>query len=786
MFDLGIDPPELRESDRESVAIIGLACRFPRAQDPDSFWQLLRDGVNAITEIPETRWNVDALYDARHRVRGKTNTRWGGFLDHVDRFDPHFFGITPREAAQMDPQQRILLETAWEALEYAGVPPTTLAGSQTGVFIGISSSDYFCLQLARNDHLHELNAFSGTGNAHSIAANRISYALDLRGPSLAVDTACSSSLVAVHLACQSLRAAECDLALAGGVNLILSPEATIALSQAGMLAPDGLCKPFDARANGYVRGEGCGIVLLKRLSEAERDGDQILASIRGSAVNQDGRSNGLTAPNGPAQQAVIRRALADAGVTPAQLSYLEAHGSGTALGDPIEVRAIAAVLDGSAAQRCLLGSVKANVGHLEAAAGIAGLIKVVLALKAREVPPQLHLQHPNPHMEIDQTPLEIPTVRQEWPALAGRRVAGISSFGFGGTNAHVVVEEGIMPVVPTAGAERPLHVFTLSAKTDHALRELAARFGGHLACSRASLADICFTANVGRCHWPHRLATVVDSPDQLRDRLDCFASGDIVPGVVSGVAPRRNRPKVAFVFSGQGTEHRGMGQMLYDTQPTFRAILDDLTDLTSPYLPAPLTVMLFSAGPALESLYERAHAQLALFALEYALATLWRTWGIEPDAAVACGVGEWAASCATGALPVEEAVPLIAGQAERKARASGYDVDVHRPASGAFAVELRSLVDDGFSLFLELGPGSGGSTTGEGYLSTEGSACWLPVLSPHEEDWSASLSSLAELYVRGRDADWMGFDRDYPRRRVPLPTYPFQRERYWIETSAAV
>jgi acyl transferase domain-containing protein len=781
MFECDVDAPE----QRERVAIIGLACRFPLAQDPEAFWQLLRDGVNAITEVPEDRWDVDALYDPKHRARGKTNSRWGGFVDHVDQFDAHFFGISPREASHMDPQQRLLLETAWEALEYAGVPPTTLSGSHTGVFVGISSSDYICLQVAQKDHLRGLTAFSGTGNAHSIAANRLSYFLDLRGPSLAVDTACSSSLVAVHLACRSLRSEECDLALAGGVSLMFSPETTVAFSQAGMLAPDGLCKTFDARANGYVRGEGCGIVLLKRLTEAKRDGDRILAVIRGSAVNQDGRSNGLTAPNGPAQQAVIRRALEDAGVTANQLTYVEAHGTGTSLGDPIEVGAIAEVLAGSGARRCLLGSVKANIGHLEAAAGIAGLIKVVLALEAREIPPQIHLQKLNPLIDIDDTPLEIPTIRQTWAEKDTPRVAGVSSFGFGGTNAHVVVEEAPVSIVPSAGMERPLHVFALSAKTDNALREAAGRFGVCLASHPASLPDVCFTANVGRSHWPHRLAAVVDSRDQLRDRLASFASAETAPGLVSGLVPRRNRPKLAFAFPGEGAEHRGMGQWLYDTQPTFRSALDHCADIASSYLPSPLTEMLFSDDPTSERLREPAHAQLTLFALQLALANLWQTWGIEPDGSVGYGVGEIVAECVSGALNVEEALQLIAAPAV-PAPGPSLAVAHDRLPSGPkeFEAAVRSYVANGFSIFLQMGPSLRRAMTSGEDLPAEGTVCWLPTLDRPEDDWSVTLNSLAELYVRGRDVDWVAFDRDYTRRRVPLPTYPFERERYWVETPA--
>ncbi|HRJ76204.1 MAG TPA: polyketide synthase, partial [Anaerolineales bacterium] len=417
---------------------MGLSCRFPQANNPQAFWELLRKGVDAITEVPSERWDVDEFHSETPDP-GKVTTRFGGFLDNVDLFDPHFFGISPREAARMDPQQRLLLEVSWEAFENAFISPQSLAGTRTGVFVGISSSDYSRLQF---DDPERIDAYAGTGNAHSIAANRLSYVFDLRGPSMAVDTACSSSLVSVHLACQSLRSGESDLALAGGVNLILTPELTITFSQARMLSPDGRCKTFDANADGYVRGEGCGVVILKRLSDAMRDGDNILALVRGSAVNQDGRSNGLTAPNGLAQQDVIRHALTQAQVLPNQISYVEAHGTGTPLGDPIEMASLRAVLgEEESGNRVFVGSVKTNIGHLESAAGIAGLIKVVLAMQNEAIPPHLHLKEINPYLSIDGSRLEIGTYLRPWKRPEQSRFAGVSSFGFGGTNAHIVLSD---------------------------------------------------------------------------------------------------------------------------------------------------------------------------------------------------------------------------------------------------------------------------------------------------------------------------------------------------------
>ncbi|MEM7345625.1 MAG: beta-ketoacyl synthase N-terminal-like domain-containing protein, partial [Chloroflexota bacterium] len=632
-------------SDRE-IAIIGMGCRFPGADNPEEFWQLLQNGVDAITDVPSDRWKQEA---------GATTPRWGGFLQHIDQFDPYFFGILPAEADEMDPQQRLLLEVSWEALENAGIVPHRLAGSQTGVFIGISSNDYVRLQGAPTP-------LSGTGNAFSIAANRLSYLLDLQGPSWAVDTACSSSLVAVHQAILSLRQGESDLALAGGVNLILTPELTDAFSQAGMMAADGRCKTFDARADGYVRGEGAGIVLLKRLPDAMRDGDPILARIKGSAVNQDGRTNGLTAPNGRAQQAVIRRAVADAGIMPAEISYLEAHGTGTELGDPIEINALKEVLlDGRTDEPCQIGSVKSNIGHLEAAAGIAGLIKVVLSLQHAHIPPHLHLKELNPHISLDNTPLSIPTSGQAWEAKT--RVAGVSSFGFGGTNAHVILAEA-PPHDPTPSPqEHPLNILlTLSAKNEAALQHLAQRYQAYLSSSATddvAFTDICFTANTARTHFRHRLAIRASSSAEAYEKLTTFGDKQKLVGLITGHAPP-NKPKIAFLYTGQGAQYVGMGQQLYETEPIFRDTLDQCDQILRPYLDKPLFDVLYSATSPID---ETIYTQPALFALEYALTKVWNAWGIEPDLLMGHSVGEYVAACIAGAFTLEEGLTLIAERA---------------------------------------------------------------------------------------------------------------------------
>ena len=504
-----------------AIAIVGVACRVPGASGPDAFWQLLKNGLDAITAVPTDRWPLDADRDAEGAPRD--GMRSGGFLQDIDRFDAELFNISPREAQTMDPQQRLLLELTWEALERARIAPDRLAGSRTGVFFGVSSHDYVDLHM-RFGAAEEVDAYLGTGNSSAIAAGRVSFALGLQGPSLVVDTACSSSLVAVHLACRSLRSGESNLAIVGGVNVILSQEPAVALSKAHMLSPRERCRTFDASADGYVRAEGCGVVILRPLSEAQARGDRILAVIRGTAVNQDGRSSGLTAPNGLAQADVIRTAWRDAGVGASDIGYVETHGTGTLLGDPIEVRALGSVLGEDGVRRgrpCAIGSVKTNVGHLEAAAGITGLIKVILALQHHEIPGSLHIQQLNPLIPWDDLPVVVPRSAVPWDAIAGRRIAGVSSFGFSGTNAHAVLEEAPPGrAEPEQSHDRPQHLLRVSAQTPGALTAFAERYASQLERSAPSdFGDICFSANSGRAELPYRMAAVGASPGEMADAL---------------------------------------------------------------------------------------------------------------------------------------------------------------------------------------------------------------------------------------------------------------------------
>ncbi len=882
----------------EPIAVVGMACRFPGgAATPAAFRELLLAGVDAVREVPRERWDAAAFYDPDPSAPGKATTKSGAFLDGVDLFDAAFFGISPREAAQLDPQQRILLEVAWETFEHACTAPERFYGSDTGVFVGTIGSEYFDSQCARTPL--DVTSYRPTGNALSTAAGRISYTLGLTGPCIALDTACSSSLVAVHYAVQALRSGECSAALAGGVNVVLDPLTFVALSKASMLAPDGRCKTFAASANGYGRAEACGLVLLETLSRARAQGHRILALIRGTAINQDGASGGLTVPSGTAQEAVIRRALAAAGVDPALVGYVEAHGTGTSLGDPIEVAALDRVFGPThgPGRRLVVGSVKTNIGHAEPAAGVAGLFKLIDCVRTGEIPPHLLEGERNPHIAWDDVCIDVPLQRVPWPAAFAPRVGGVSSFGFSGTNAHVVVEEPPADhVAGTSGASEPRahELVPLSAASEPALRALAAAWRAHLeACPDEPLGDLAWCAGAGRSPLAHRAAFVVSDTGELAAALGAFAAGEGGTGAkLSGRAGARP-PKVAFLFTGQGAQRPGMGRALYASDATFRATLERCAAVADELLERPLLEVLWGAHT---DLLDRTDlTQPALFALEIALGQMWSAWGVRPTHVLGHSVGEYAAACLAGVFSLEDGMRLIAARGrlmkelcetgsmlacfasietleplaaeradelavaahngpelvvvsgtdraidevaaaleargvrtERLSVSHAFHSPLMEPMLAAFAVvaravaygrpkiELVSCLDpgvDGESVasadywirhvrapvrffegaraldalgadaLVEVGPAPTLLGMARRFLPERGAAA-IATLRPGRPDDAQALSALGELWVRGAHVDQDAVHAGRARTRRTLPTYPFQRERYWIEPAS--
>ncbi len=876
----------------EPIAVIGMGCRFPGGVDsPESFWELMTAGRDAVAPFPEERLRLAQTLGA-NPFNADGEPLWhGGFIDDIDQFDPHFFGISPREAQSMDPQQRMVLEVAWEALERAGQPADQLNGSATGVFLGISTSDYG--QLVRLNGYDALDVYAATGGSMNVAAGRLAFTLGLQGPCMAVDTACSSSLVALHLAMQSLRNNDCRMALAGGVNLALLPDGYVIFGKWGMTAVAGRCKAFDASADGFVRSEGCGMLVCKRLSDALADGDTILAILRGSAVNQDGHSSGLTVPNGLAQQEMLRSALAAASIAPADVQYIEAHGTGTAVGDPIEVEALGAVLgEGrSADQPLFLSSVKTNIGHLESASGVASLIKVILSMQHGAIPPLLHLRERSPRIPWPAFPIEIPTVTTPWPARDGRRIAGVSGFGFSGTNAHIVLESP--PDVPSQTPQRADEqdatpcLLPLSARNRPALRDLVDRYRQHLVDNpEQSLADLCHTAAMGRSHFGERAAFVATSSAQMAERLAAW-SADTAPPQVQLAQP----PRVAFLFTGQGAQYAAMGAALYAQVPVYRAALDRCAALLDAHLDRPLLEVLF--GDESELINQTAYTQPALFALEFALSELWRSWGITPVAVLGHSVGEYVAAVVAGVFSLEDGLALIAERgrlmqalpaggamaaifapeadvraalqphaaslsiaaingpahtvisgAEAAVQAVGdgfaqQGVRVQRltvshafhspliePALDAFAqaagrvtmrpprlrlvsnltgkvagdeiarpdywrshmrdavqfnASIETLQEIGVDVLLEIGPQPVLLGMARAIIGDKSDLLALPSLRKGRDEREQLLGSLGALYMSGAPLRWAALANGTPWRKLTLPTYPFQRSRYWPE-----
>ncbi|PEE48966.1 hypothetical protein COM71_02745 [Priestia megaterium] len=803
---------EKKKSNTEPIAVIGMGCRFPGGcNDPETFWEFLNEGHDGVIEVPEDRGSIRDLYDPDPNATGKIYLKEAGFLqEKVSEFDSRFFGISPREAIEMDPQQRLLLEVSWEALERAGISANEIKGTQTGVFIGTIGSEYALLPRANKN----TNPYTLTGSMSNIASGRISYILGVHGPSISIDTACSSSLVSVHLACESLQRGESSLALAGGVNLMLAPDGFLSLCELNALAKDGRCKTFDASGDGYGRGEGCGVVVLKRLSDALRDKDPVLAVIKGSGVNQDGPGSGLTVPNGKAQKELITKTLDVANVPPDDISYLEAHGTGTALGDPIEFQALTEVFgkDRKAENPLIIGSVKSNIGHLEAAAGMASLIKSILCLQNKTIPPNLHLDTVNPRIHLDKIPAKIPTESIPWETEGKQKNLGISSFGFSGTNAHVIMSEPPETLNTNnymqSSFERPLHVLTLSAKDEDALSELIIKYKDYLDNkSLEKLENICFTANVGRTHFSHRTAFIAESSEQMKIILADYLRGNIKSGVIKSPNQDYKHPKLAFIINGEIT--RKSVRILYKTQPIFKENIQLCDEKFRQIANLSFLEGILSDEIATDANLYGVIDNIISFSFHYSLLKLWETWGIKPSVILGSQVGELVAACASEIMSMETALLYILENKGIKGRGdhrkllknpkiriiSGHTsrpIEKQQVISSTYWENIfdkdpnmekgiQYLVEQGYKTFLQTG-----LIENLGYLKDifAGSDIELYPSISEVNPWMSLTETLANLYCLGLNINWGGFDQNYDRRKVIVPTYPFQRKHFWCETAS--
>lgn len=892
---------ELESGQNEPIAVVSMACKFPgNINNTRELWDSLLKSQDAIIEVPENRWNADDFFDTDPEVPGKMYTKLGGFLDEIDQFDPAFFGISPREAASMDPHQRLLLQTTWEAFENGGFDLNALYGSKTGVYVGISNFEYGA-NLIWPANPADITSYSGTGGSLGVTAGRLSYTFGFTGPSMIIDTACSSSLVTTHLAMQSLRLGECDVAISAGVNLIFGPQTHINFCKAKMLAPDGHCKTFSDDADGYARGEGVGVIVLKRLSDAEKDGDNILAVLRGSAINQDGPSGGLTVPNGPSQVKVIKSALQNAAIDPSDIGYIEAHGTGTALGDPIEISSIEKVFGGSTSKRkhpLRVSSIKTNLGHLESAAGIAGIIKTILVVQNGQIPPHRNFREPNPHINWESFPGEIPLTVKEW--TDAERIAGVSSFSFSGTNSHIIISNytGISApkneIGETISSVSKSRNLALSAKNDANLVALVENAAAELAnMPQEKWSDYCRSFALGRGHFSKRLIIKADSPQS--------ASNQLISTSYRISKKPSQRPRIAFLFTGQGAQFVNMGKQLYEEVPFFRSIMDQCDAIASLVLGQSLLELIYPISGEAEDhnskINQTKFTQPALFAFEYSLAKLWQHMGIEPDAVIGHSMGELVAATLSGLFSLEDALELVcargklmtelcetgsmasisisesdvktllsstgldsklsiaaingpdrtvvAGETDsinlfiEHAESAGHEVKklaishaFHSPLSDPmleafkkivgeksfggldipfisnitgeyadaalvgnaaywsdhirkpvnFDAGIKTLIADGYEVFIEIGPKPILSAFGRDIAASLGksdSLHWLPSLKKNIAPFDQILNSLGELYQLGIDESVTGSFSGGPRYPIQVANTPFITKRYW-------
>ncbi len=894
---------EIKKSAKNTdVAIIGISCRYPGANNWKEFWENLKNGVNSVTEVPPERWNEKNWYHPDPNHPNTSYSKWGGFLEEVDKFDSQFFNIPPSEAQFIDPQHRIFIEEAYHAIEDAGYAANSLKGKDCGVFVGATNGDY--LKLLSMSGL-DTNRHALTGNLLSILAARIGYFLDLRGPLIAIDTACSSSLVAIHQACESIRRGESELAIAGGINLMQTPMTHISISQFKMLSPSGVCKAFDISADGMIFSEGCGVILLKDYAQAVQDNDYIYGIVKGSGINYDGDTNGIFTPSSESQRQLEKKVYDKFEINPETISYVETAAAGSKLGDEIEVEALKQVFEEytNKKQFCGIGSVKTNIGHTSCASGVAGLIKTILCLKNQKLVPSLHCSQLNPEMELENSPFYINTKFKDWETPEGKpRRATVSSFGFNGTNAHIVLEEAPIKLTKETtelSSKQSHQLLTLSAKTETALKELVTHYQKHLQTHpELELADVCYTANTGRSHFKYRLAILAQNPQQLTSKLlQLQQPQPEVTGVFSGKLPNHSTPpKIAFLFTGQGSQYINMGIQLYETQSVFRQTIDECDTILGEELEYPLREIIYPQTDNLDStiINQTKYTQPALFAIEYALYKLWSSWGILPDVVMGHSIGEYVAATVAGIFSLKDGLKLIAKrgklmqelpsggqmvsvmanqskveelirpyiekvaiaaingpesvvisgggeaieaivsqlesegikskrlevshgfhsplmepmlgefeevanqvrynqpqvklisnvtgkQADERISTAKYWVDHVREAV-QFAQSMETLDEIGYEVFLEIGP--------KPVLIGMGREClvgkkkkWLGSLRAGKKDMVQMLESLGKLYVEGVKVDWSGFDQDDVRQKVVLPTYPFQRKQYSIETS---